>query len=116
MIVNCRLEVTDEQRAALACLLTPKRPARLATRKEFNEYVEGCIAAIPELGVLNSATNVAENEPTRNFTPKIRASGRMSLNQMIERARREDARALAGKTDGFVIGWCKVKYTEELRG
>ena len=46
MIVNVRLEVTDEQRSVLSLRLQPKALKRLATRSEFNEYVTHQIAAL----------------------------------------------------------------------
>ena len=40
MIVNVRLEVTDEQRSVLSLRLFPKAAKRLATRGEFNELMQ----------------------------------------------------------------------------
>ena len=39
MIVNVRLDVTEEQRSALSLRLFPKSLKRLATRQEVNEYM-----------------------------------------------------------------------------
>lgn len=105
MIVNCRIEIDDQARNTLAQLINPRAPKRLATRKEVNEFVEGCIAAIdqdpPELG---------QDGPTDYVAPP---SNR--LGELVLQAREEDREALRGKSDSFVIGWCKVKYRDVLR-
>ena len=44
MIVNVRLEVTDEQRRVLSRRSFPDSPARMSTRKEFNEWVNTHLA------------------------------------------------------------------------
>ena len=46
MIVNVRLDITDEERSALSLLLHPKSPKRLATRQEFVDY---CAAHVADL-------------------------------------------------------------------
>lgn len=124
MIVNCRIEVSDEQANALAVLLKGKPTKARATRKDFNEFVAGCVAAIPELGKispnLGAPVRAQDDDPddadqwiTR---PAFRApKRRVDMAALVARARKEDAKALAGKPDGFVIGWCKVKYRDQLQ-
>lgn len=43
MIVNARLNVSDDGRRALARLIDGKETKRLATRKEVREFVFGCV-------------------------------------------------------------------------
>ena len=107
MIVNCRIEIDDETRNILARLNKPSAPKRLATRKEVADFVDGCIAGLAA---------VQEPEPFNNVEQPQRVNGKPSLMELVMRARSEDREELRGKSDGFVIGWCKVKYANELRG
>ena len=43
MNVNCKISLTDEERNRLAALLDGSVSKRLATRKDVNEFVIGCI-------------------------------------------------------------------------
>ena len=43
MNVNCKISLTDEERNRLAALLDGNVSKRLATRKDVNEFVIGCI-------------------------------------------------------------------------
>ena len=58
MIVNIRLEVTDEQRSALSLRLHPSAAKRLATRKEFVEHVEGLIDQLVEKSAPQTSQDV----------------------------------------------------------
>jgi hypothetical protein len=100
MIVNVRIDIDDAQRNALSVLLNPAAPKRLATRLEVNSFVCGIID-----GVCKTVPPMAADE-----TPRTR-----SLSDTVARARAEDPEALRGKSDGFVLGWCKVKYAAERK-
>ena len=43
MNVNCKISLTDEERNRLAVLVDGKNSRRLATRKDVNDFVQGCI-------------------------------------------------------------------------
>lgn len=133
MIINPRFEVSDEQRSALAILLAGKPVKRLATRAEFSEFLQGCLTALPDMQThMDAPASYAEtDQEMRNSGQSLRdcTDKRMNrydhgdgenrgarLMRLVERARREDREALAGKSDSFVIGWCKVKYRNELGG
>lgn len=125
MIVNCRIEISDEQANALAVLLKGKPTKARATRKDFNEFVAGCVAALPELGTITPEKGTAapaaqDDDPDDTDAwiskPAFRFSHRrINMAALVERARKEDAKALAGKSDGFVVGWCRVKYRDLLQ-
>ena len=112
MITNIRVDMNDEQLNALARHISPSTPKRLATRKEVCEFVEGCIAAIDTITIPDQAA-VDSHEVGRH---SLALAGippgrpRLSMTSLIHRARTEDRDQLRGKSDGFVIGWCKVKY------
>ena len=113
MIANHRIEISDEQRNVLARLIKPSAPRRLATRTEVCEFVDGCIAGLRGLHkdspIAFAQDYGAPDEPTPYHKRAI------TLMALVERARKEDFHALRGKSDSFAIGWCKVKYADELR-
>ena len=43
MITNCKIKLTDDGRNRLAKLIDGKQTKRLASRKEVNEFVLGCM-------------------------------------------------------------------------
>ena len=43
MNVNCKISLTDSERNTLAKMLDGKQTKRLATRKDVNDFVTGCI-------------------------------------------------------------------------
>jgi hypothetical protein len=43
MNVNCKISLTDADRNRLAQLIDGKQTKRLATRKDVNEFITGCI-------------------------------------------------------------------------
>ncbi len=118
MITNIRVEMDDEQRNKLARLISRSETKSLATRKDVTEFVMGCIAAVdaimvPDQAVAESYELVRHSRALCGLPPGPR---RRNMSELIYQARTEDAAQLRGKTDGFVVGWCKVKYAAELRG
>jgi hypothetical protein len=119
MIVNIRLEINDPDRNRLARLNTPTQQARLATRREVADLAAGAVAALAALddAALDTAACEVEFEHTERGPVTIHSGlHRRGPNfcELIARARREDPDALAGKSDGFVLGWSKVKYRQEF--
>jgi hypothetical protein len=96
MIVNIRLEVTDEQRSALSLRLHPSSPKRLATRKEFNQYVDKAMDELsqPERSESVSAPSPVDREigDLRNYRAAMdeaAKSGRGMHVQAIELPERD---------------------------
>lgn len=71
MIVNVRLDVTEEQRNALARMLTPNAQKRLATRAEFVEHVQKFIDRLGQ-----EAPSVPERAPEMEEAPAAPAAER----------------------------------------
>lgn len=91
MNVNVKLTITDEERDILADYLDGKASKRLATRKDVNSFVQGCIAA---------ATDGAA-------TPEAEAA---TASDLPEWAYREaDRLAAEGHDPSYIRGWLKVK-------
>ncbi len=108
MITNVRIDLTDEQRNVLSRAINPSAPKRLATRQDVTEYVMGCIEAA-------TAPEAISEAPRAVSTPSsVSAPAYTRLQAIMERERLSDKR-LAGKSDSYVRGWCKVKFQNELR-
>ena len=89
-----RLDVTDEQRRSLACLLAGKEVKRLATRDEVASYVLGM------MGGLHRAT------PLEAPTPEAAEVVRAQRSAMAPGEEREAERLRAeGKCDSYIRGW-----------
>jgi len=101
MITHIRTELTDAERNRLSLLFYPDKRNRLASRAEVTDYVQGYLA----YAVKASRPPTKENAPT----------GKTLLLELAVRER-ETCKAVKGKSDSFIIGWCKVKYADRLRG
>lgn len=100
MIVNTRIELTDEQRRLFASYLAGKGVRRMATRAEVREFIEGSVqAAINDSGV--------ERETIDNIPP-VRRSSRIVSNLTDEERAEVESLRRKGKTDGYIIGWLTV--------
>lgn len=101
MKVVIRVDVSDAQRVALACAIKGKPTLRLATREEFNDYVQGCLALLVGLGDIamppvqaaqGMAERVADQEVGRN-------PSRFTDANIAEWLR------LQGKSEGYIRGY-----------
>ncbi len=102
MIVISRIEISETTRNALACIITPSQKARLASRSEVTQFLEGCVAGLSQSHSVPG--------PVQPLAP--RNMGRLSDLAARERTIHPE---FADRTDSFVIGYCKVKYAQELR-
>ena len=99
MIVKLRIEITDEQRRGL----TGKK---LASREQVIQFLEGCIAAL---------TVDSHLEPVHTTTYTYDGKPELSkIEQLMDRALLEDAAILKNKSNSFIRGWAKIKYSKEL--
>ena len=73
MIVNIRIEISDEQRNTLACAIAGKAVKRLATREDVTAYVEGAIARIEVKAEDSVDSQLARPLP---IVERLRAEGR----------------------------------------
>lgn len=106
MIVNIRLEVTDEQRVNLASLLAGKLVKRLATRAEFNEFVAAHVARLNgEQGQAEKPAPTslhAEPREKSGLTLLLEASGQVP--GAVSRAEGEDIEAIEKHGTGIGVG------------
>jgi len=65
MKVNVKLDINDTERDMLADYIDGETSKRLATRKDVNSFIQGCIDAAYEL-----------NDAPENEAEKLRAAGR----------------------------------------
>lgn len=89
MIVNVRIEISDEQRRLFASRLAGKPVRRLTTRKDVVSFVEGCIAGACD------ATTCADDIQTESANSNLTAEERQTVTQL----------RAEGKDDGYIIGW-----------
>lgn len=105
MITNCRIDLTTNQLEKMARHLGI--PYARATRKDINEFVQGCIAGAiaeqPEFHVEHETPVHRANPPARNRQGK--------LAQFVERERANHP----DWTESYLRGWCQVKYRKQLR-
>ena len=82
MKVALSIEITDEQRNALASAITGKETKRLATRDEVREFLEGAIASLGASAVVGDAAGFARttvlSPAEEELVGKLRAEGRSS--------------------------------------
>jgi len=103
MIVKPRIEIDDQTRRILAHLANPTiRKSALASHKDVCAFVDGCIAALENYGS-SVPTHESVKSPYKKLMDYVH----------LERARGDPR--LKGKCDSFVIGWCKIKHSEQLR-
>lgn len=108
MKTNVSVELTDEQRDALANMLDGKQSARLLTRKDVNEMVAAFMASM-----VDAATSDPEPEPRHTLpsdaliaaatSSAVPRAGALSIPDP------EDRERLAGRCPSYVTGWNKVK-------
>ena len=95
MKCNVNLDLSDELRNALACLLDGKHTKRLATRKEVAQYV---------IGAVEAAGAAPGDEPVLIDAPARPSS---AMRAPLSEAEQAEARRLAseGKSPGYIRGW-----------
>lgn len=98
MKANIAIEINDEDRDVLANLLDGKVTKRMATRKDVVNLCQQHIGAL-----VNQARG---SDIVKTLEPKRTLSGTASDLLRIDP---EDQAILAGKPDGYVIGWNRVK-------
>ena len=99
MIVNVRLDVTDDQRRALASLLAGRPVRRMATRAEVVDLLGAALAGLSEGGTGTSAPPPEAPGAKAGMTEAARAP--LTPRELAEAERL----AKAGKTAGYVRGW-----------
>ena len=78
MIVNVRIDVTDEQRRALSRCLFPDSPARMSTRKEFNEWVNCHVADLTRPVVEEQRPVLSDDGPVQ-LSPELSSEAVQSV-------------------------------------
>ena len=101
MKTNVSIELTDEQRNALAVAIDGKQSKRLATRAEL-----GALCRLFVEAVIEHEAEQAPCQPGRLFSEPVEAS---EPRGSLHIADAEDRASLAGKPVGYVVGWNKVK-------
>lgn len=91
MKVALSIEITDEQRNALAIALAGKETKRLVTRDEVREFLEGAIASLGAPAVVGDAVGFAR---TTVLSP--------AEEELVEKLRAE------GRSDGYIVGYIKA--------
>jgi len=94
------LDISDEQRNNLACLLSGKLVKRLATREEVRDYVNGAIERLSE----------AKADLACGLTPH--SSSEATVHQGVIARTAQEAEHIAklraqGRSDSYIIGWLK---------
>ena len=101
MKTNVSIELTDEQRNALAVAIDGKASKRLATRAELGALCRLFIEA-----VIEHEGEQAPHQPGRLFVEDQEAG---APGGALHIADDEDRARLADKPVGYVVGWNKVK-------
>lgn len=96
------LDITDEQRSQLACLLAGKAVKRLATREEIRDYVLGSIARLSEVKseLEQGAVLVQPARAPASASNHLTAFNPKEAEQIV-------ALRAAGKSDSYIAGWLK---------
>lgn len=104
MKANVAIEITDYQRDKLANLLDGKITKRMVTRADIvalcQQHIGGMIEMAENLVIVKQPAAVAGTAAT--------SEGNLTLNHLA-RVDPEDEVVLAGKPEGYVIGWNRVK-------
>lgn len=95
------LDISDEQRNNLACLLAGKHVKRMATREEIRDFVNGAIARLNEVKADLERGVTPLPSPTVSVHHGVEARSAKEAEQ-VEKLRAE------GRSDGYIIGWLKV--------
>jgi hypothetical protein len=88
MNVNVKLSITDEWRNLLAGYIDGTQTKRLATRKDINQFVQGCIEA--------ACNELPEDE---SLTPMGEVEGAVAEIDRLEKD---------GHTKSYIRGWMQV--------
>lgn len=101
MIVNHKVELYDAERKLLAERISGKVSARLATRLEVREFLDGAMACIlsgsppMEPSLVTDARSI--HEPSPSFC-------NLTSGEMVE----VDRLRLQGETESHIVGWLMV--------
>ena len=97
MKCNIKLDVSDQQRNALACLLAGKAVKRLATREDVLSFVQGAVA-----GLSQETPTLPLGSPS---VPAAAPSG--ALRAPLSPAELATVAELtkAGRSPGYIRGW-----------
>lgn len=101
MKMNCKLEVSDETRNALAVLLTGKPVKRLATRDEVGEFIRGALDALTASAPAGLGYGPPEGVPE---VAGVTAPERLSTLTVVEQAHADKLTA-EGKDASYIRGW-----------
>jgi hypothetical protein len=129
MKVNLSLEVTDEQRNVLACMLAGKPIKGQAKREDVRAFVEGCIGGltkkmIPAPPTKAPAKNLGEYDVGDGRTVTVESGPGVheryveafwALLTDEERAKAEELKA-EGKSDGYIRGYFYIERAERRGG
>ena len=114
MNTNMKIPLTDEERNKLSLLIHPDKPKRLASRNDVKDLLLGGLQAWLVEPVDSEEAEEMEAEAEMAVFNAGHSSGSLLMQLAVNE--RESQPELAGQSDGYVIGWCKVKYAKQLRG
>lgn len=116
MNVNVKVALTDEQRNVMYRNLTGKDVKRMVSRREVNDFVQGCIDAVLQPGSTAKllARDLSEVE-CRILAARGPGEVRAPQRSLLE-IDPEDAEWLADKSPSYIRGWNQVKRRKNYAG
>lgn len=81
MITHCKIELTNEQRSALAALVDGRESSRLLSRLEVNAFVTRCINEWIALALRGDQVELSTDEAGDLVIPDIDRGGWTFINQ-----------------------------------